>query len=188
MVQAQIKIHYIQPFAVDKNIGRAYNEACTLIPDGDWICITDQDVMFLEPTTKRLISHALEYDKSNGRKGHDLYTCMTNRLAQGWQLYRQTRSNNPDITYHMRVAGMLRREKGLQVEPYPHDVAGFFMLFPKNVWNAVPFEERSITFDTIFADTIRRAGGSVGLMTGVYVFHLYRFGQANPEHRAEHLI
>lgn len=178
-----MNIHYIQPYALDKNIGRAYNEACALIPAGDWICITDQDVLFLEPCTKAHINRTLQLNQ-----GYQLYTCMTNRLAQGWQLHEHMRSDNPDITIHMEVAKRLRHEHGLKVEEYRHDVAGFLMLFPQAVWHYVRFEERTIQFDRIFADKIRKLGGKVGLMKGVYVFHLYRFGQPNPEHRSEHLI
>lgn len=182
-----MQIHYIQPFAVDKNIGRAYNEACERIPSGDWVCITDQDVMFLLPDTKAQIDAIVQRDIKNGQPYH-LYTCVTNRLGEGWQLHNNVRSDNPDVMYHMSVARTRRFNYGMDVVPYTHSVGGFFMLFSVNVWAALLFEERSIYFDTIFTDKIRRLGGKVGLMLGVYVFHLYRFGQPDPEHKSNHLI
>lgn len=177
-------IHYIQPFALDKNIGKAYNEACALIPADDWICITDHDVMFLEPTTKNLIAHNVEKYRDKYR----LFTCMTNRLAIGHQLHNNQRSDDPDIRNHMEIARERRQTIGDLVSPYRHDVAGFFLLFSTKTWAANPFKERSIYFDTIFATSVRRNNGRVGLMEGVYVFHLYRFGQPDPEHKANHLI
>jgi hypothetical protein len=182
-----MQIHYLQPYAVDKNIGKAYNEACALIPSGDWICITDQDVMFLLPDTKAQINAIVQRDIRNGHPYH-LYTCVTNRLGEGWQLHNNERSENPDVKHHMDIARMRKFHYGMDVVPYTKAVGGFFMLFNVNVWAATQFKENSIHFDTLFADSIRGKGGIVGLMLGVYVFHLYRFGQPNPEHKSEHLI
>lgn len=175
-------VHYISPYAVDKNIGRAYNEACALIPAGDWICIIDQDVMFLEPHTKTLIHNI-------AAKGEwDLLGCMTNRLGTPFQLWNGEISDNPDISYHMGVAAMLSKVNRDYVRPQGQTVAGMLMLFPKILWNYVKFTERTPSFDVIFTDQVRRRGGRIGLMTGVYVFHLYRFGQKNPGSQIKHLL
>lgn len=175
-------VHYISPYAVDKNIGRAYNEACALIPDGDWVCITDQDVMFLEPHTKTIIHNI-------AAKGEwDLLGCRTNRLGTPYQLLEGALSENPDVHYHMALARGTRVLNGDFVQEYQHTVAGMLMLFPKKLWNYVKFAEKTPSFDVIFTDQVRRHGGRIGLMMGVYVFHLYRFGQENPGQQIKHLL
>lgn len=180
-----MKVHYIQPFALDKNIGKAYNEACAMIPSSnDWICITDQDVMFLEPHTKALIHEIAATGDC------ELYVAMTNRLKNPHQLHGCKISDDPNIRNHIQIAKERREQCGTQVVEYPHITAGMLMLFPKYVWEVTPFAEGiygDVTFDSHFGDCIRHKRGKVGLMTGVYVFHLYRFGQDNPGERIEHL-
>ena len=48
---------YLLPFDNQKNIGRSHNIHCACVPNpDDWICITDSDVLFLLPDTKKQIS------------------------------------------------------------------------------------------------------------------------------------
>lgn len=180
-----MKIHYIQPYALDKNIGKAYNEACALIPDGDWICITDHDVMFLEPETKTVIYKAVEANK------HDAYVCMTNRLGYTDQLYKGERSDDPDIRNHIEIAKKQRFTWGRLAFDYYGPVAGMFLLFSKKTWEANKFAEGvylDVCYDIHFGECIRNKGGKIGILGGVYVFHLYRFGQQEPQGKVGHLI
>lgn len=177
-------IHYIQPYSLTRNIGEAYNDECARLPKSDWICITDQDTMFLEPHTKALIHHTI-MGKGNS---YQLLGCMTNRLGAGPQLYKGVCSNDPDIRNHIANAAYCRETHGTDVQISTYPIAGMFMLFRKTTWEKHRFTENSIHFDTIFSNDIRRAGGNLGIMLGVYIFHLYRFGKSQPSHSFHHLL
>ena len=110
-------IHYITPYATDGNIGRAYNEACSLVPAGDWICIRDGDTMFATPNWGRHIEQVVQkYGES-----YDLFGAMTNRVGINEQCL-------PDMFYelslrrHHEVARLLEMG-GPRVEAYSGTVA-----------------------------------------------------------------
>lgn len=178
------RVNFIQPFAHDKNIGREYNLACGLVPDGEWICITDQDSMFLRSDAGQ---HVIEMATGAGA-GYDLIGCLTNRIGLHHLCYGGNMSDDPDIAYHIKVAHKLVIDHKHVITPINHVVAGFFMLFPKKTWELHNFKEHSISFDTDFSKAVLKRGGKIGVMQGLYRFHLYRWGQANPKSYNKHLI
>lgn len=179
-----MKIHYLQPFAVDKNIGRAYNEECGLVPNDDWICITDHDSCFLHPDSPKQL-----YDIAENNAGrYSLLCCVTNRLRAPDQLYNRTFSTDTNILNHKAIADKLFATKYAEVSPFPHPAAGLLMLFPKSTWEMVKFKEHRINFDAHFSNEIRQQGGRIGLMEGVYRFHFYRFDKADPFNSINHLL
>lgn len=177
------RINYIQPYATDMNIGREYNIACSRVPDDEWICITDQDVCFLRPGTKRQIEDVVHVwgDK------YSLLGCYTNRVGLLYQCINGEISNNADFDHHTDIAAMCHRLHYNTIEPLNRVIAGFLMLFPKKVWNYVKFAENSIYFDQKFSQDVMAKGGKIGLMKGVYVWHSYRLGQPNPRKYTDHL-
>lgn len=184
-------IHYIQPYAIDKNIGKAYNDEIKLIRHGllgrdlseHWVCITDQDTMYLLPETKATIFDTVKYHKHT----YSLLTCYTNRLNYGYQLHNGVRSDETDMQKHIDIARFRHQQYYTRVQPYPHIVAGMFMLFPLALTPYVQFAENTPYFDEKFTADIRAFGGKVGIMDGVYIFHLYRWGQTNPGEHFDHL-
>src|ERR1044072_5401245 len=178
------KIWYSTPFAVDKNIGRAYNEFCEMVPDGDWICLRDGDTMFLHPHWgKQLQDVVLKHGQD-----YALLGCITNRLRSTRQLYNNAFSTDPDILNHKRIAGELYSARYDSVRNAGHEIAGLLMLFPKSTWKQIKFQENTIHFDSIFSQAVLRSGGQVGLMEGVYCFHYYRFDQPDPANYKQHLL
>lgn len=178
------KIWHSTPFAVDKNIGRAYNEFCEAVPDEDWICLRDGDSMFLHPHWGKqlqdtILKHGQEYA---------LLGCITNRLKSTRQLYGNAFSDDPDILNHKRIADELYSSKYDSVQNAGHEIAGLLMLFPKATWKQTPFAENTIHFDSLFSQAVLRAGGKVGLMEGVYCFHFYRFDKPDPTNYKQHLL
>ena len=176
---SRINIWYLQPYSVCKNIGAEYNRQIERLPSQDWICITDHDMMFLHPESKMQI-----YDVARAGE-YDLYGCLTNRLASIKQAPFVSLFDEPDIRKHIEVAEKLHTEKYGVVEPTSEAVAGMFMLFRKQTWEQVGgFRQNSIIFDRQFSEKIEKKG----LITGLYVFHLYRFGQNDPKHYVKHLL
>ncbi len=176
-------VHHISPAAPDKNLGRAYNEAMSRLPDGDWACITDLDTMFLTPNAIPIIhQHAEMYEDlvlSQGMK-YGCLTCYTNRIhpAAKMQLLSSVVSHDRDIGNHIILAQEVeKRESTITVI---HDnISGFLMLISKSLWNEVKFvegEAKCLGVDTEFSKTLREQGRPIARMNNLYVFHLYRMG------------
>lgn len=180
-----MKIWYANPGRADKNIGKAYNEFCSLVPDEDWICISDQDALWWPELVLKQVADIITGD---GAK-YSLLGAMTNRLAGSYQRPHPEDFENMDIFYHRRVAERLHSENyGNIVNQMNKPIAGLFMVFPKTIWKRIPFIERNIAADTFFCRQIRAIGGKIGIMSGVYVYHWYRANQPNPTRYKKHLL
>lgn len=177
------RIHYLTPYAVDKNIGRAYNEAVEPIPAGDWVCVRDGDTIFLTPDWGRQIADIVARHGNT----YSLIGCVTNRLRSTDQLYGNAFSDNHDMVNHGRIAHELRDTKYSDVRPYRQPVAGLFLLFPRSLWDIVKFKEKSITFDRQFGRDVMARGGRIGIAEGLYLYHWYRGWSVDPLNEVNHL-
>ena len=172
-----MKVHYLQPFAIDKDIPKAYNEACKLIPDEDWICITDYDAMFLFHEQKQLVQKIAE-------SGHaDLYGAMTNRCNLSDCLV-DGMFEEMDMRKHYDKAKELF---AMDLKYTNGIIPGYFMLFSKKTWNKVhgfsTGDLPSFAFDQVFSGKIKRKA----IIKGLYILHLYRIKSQYPQIDFEHL-
>ncbi|MBF0577718.1 hypothetical protein [Dysgonomonas sp. GY617] len=180
----EIRIYYFAPFDSEKNIGRSHNQHCEIVPNSeDWICITDSDVLFLLPDTKKQIHDTII------RHGNDyqVFGCLTNRIASHHQ-----RFGVPDLFYETDIMTHKRNAKIAQdhytmVRETDLNIAGFLMIFQKKTWEKYRFSDNSLRFDSEFTDKVRANGGKLAIMQGVYVFHDYRLGYDNPMFYIDHL-
>lgn len=181
-------IHYLSPFSREKNIGKAYNDAIQIVADSrseeDWIVLVDQDVLFLRPDSKTQIEDILETTE------YDLLGCRTNRLGSKYQivpyLFHET-----DILKHIEHANTRHEALYGEVKFITHDIAAMVMCFRISTWMKLKgFTENSIQFDLLFCHAARANKLRLGIMMGVYVFHLYRLGYPEGEARNnyQHLI
>lgn len=179
------KIHYITPYSLERNFGKAINEECELIPNNDWICVLDGDMLFLTPDWGRIINEVVE------AKGNEfqLFGCLTNRLARPIQRYKGEFSNNHDILHHYVISENILKNGNIQVKDITSTrlVAGMFMLFSKRTWLKHRFEENTHHFDDRFSKSIVKSGGRLGLVESIYAYHFYRGWSDNPTHALEHL-
>ena len=171
-------IFYIQPYALDFRYGMEINKHIECLPDDAWICLTDQDVLFLTPNVGRTISNAIcEHGDDT-----DLFTCQTNRLGNPERCYNNgSMAQDSDILNHIKIARKLEREHGHEcVEVKDRIVAGMFMLFHKSVWDDNKFDDHPIictinnhmsSFDVRWT---RKIKGSMKKILGLYCFHTYR--------------
>lgn len=182
-----MRIHYLTPYSIEKNIGKAYNEACALIPNGDWICLRDGDTMFLTPEWGE---HIYSIAKQAEHDGISLVGCITNRLSTSSKQLEPGMYNIHDIKEHVPIAKRLRQEHGSVITPVNYVVSGMFMLMPKETWAMAPFKENTVHFDSIFSNDIARAGGKLGIAKGLYIYHGYRLfsTQKHPQYDYKHLI
>lgn len=162
-----MKIQYLTPYAVDLNIGKAYNDAIA-DTSAEWICLRDGDTMFLTPDWGRVIDEVI----SNAE--YDLYGCVTNRLGDTTQTVPGM-FNEMDITKHYEKAKEV--ESKYSVTPHSGAVAGCFMLFKRSLWEQIKFAENTPCFDFIFTRDAERLGYKIGLIRHLYIFHGYRIWQ-----------
>lgn len=177
-------IHYLTPGRADKNIGRAYNEACALIPENDWICIRDIDSMFWPELCLKQIEDIV---KAYGRE-YSLFGCVTNRLNSENQRPYPLDFDNLDILFHKKRAEDLAIDNWGKIKPHNKPIAGLFLLFPKRLWNQIKFVEKSIYCDSQFGKDVLKKRHKIALMPGVYVYHFYRADKENPKLYKKHLL
>lgn len=170
------------PFDTGKNLGRAYNEMCSQVPEGDWICLLDHDVMFLTSDAINIMYGYVERYYDAG-----LLTCLTNRIHHSSQqlLLTPQGMDNTDIRYHMNVAER-QKENLYDVYELHQNVSGFLMLFSRDTWKKHPFTEGigCLGVDTAFWQELVENGKKILRMNGLYVFHIYRLshGVNNKSH------
>lgn len=178
-----MKLHWISPYRVDKNIGAAINEAIMNLrycPD-DWICLTDHDVLFLLPDSKAQIERILLSETE-----FDVIGCMTNRIRSREQLVDGIFDLDDRIRQHIKIAETLQSDAVVAAKGV---MAAFMLCFRVSVWEKVGgFTEGVINFDTLFNSACRNAGFKIGLMKGVYVWHSYRIMSKVPLQDFTHLI
>lgn len=177
-----IRVWYSNPYDPGKDIGAAINEFCEAVPgEDDWIVLQDGDIMYLTPDWGKQIYDALVRNGSD----YDLIGCMTNRLGGQHQLVTGM-YDVTDIRKHYEVASKLAAEKYAVVEPIKQGIAGMFMCFRKSTWKKYRMNEGTygtVKFDTEFGKAVLSGGGRIGLMKGLYVFHLYRIWANTHESR-----
>lgn len=177
-----LNIYYSNPYSVQKNIGKAINDFCAIVPnEDDWIVIQDGDILYLTPDWGKRIQDAI---KKDGDK-FGLVSCYTNRLSSGHQLYGGKRSDNHDIRYHYKIANTYNAE-GIEPLKRHQNIAGFFMAFKKSTWRKVGgFRENDIAFDTSFCMAVKSKGYKIGLIRSLYVYHAYRIWNEDGKPQAD---
>lgn len=176
-------IHYLIPYACDGNIGKALNDAIALVPHSqDWVVIRDGDCCFVNSNWGRNIEATL---KNNGGE-YEVFGALTNRIKSPRQQVPGM-FDEMDLRKHVEVGFRLEKEHWGQAVDGGTGVAGFFMAFRKATWEKTPFRERDRAFDTLFCKDVRRNGGRIGIMSGVYLIHIYRLWSHNPTVDTKHL-
>lgn len=176
-----MKIHLMIPYALDKNLGRAYNEAMELIGEDDWGCLIDYDVQLLTPDAVRILYEYAELYPDA------FLTCFTNRIhpCNKDQLYGGVLSNISDIRQHTVIAETLAA-RARNVTSIEHHLSGFLMLLSKKLWKEVKFTEdlKCLGVDTDYFERLKAAEKQLYRMNSLYVFHSYRLmkGIRNKSH------
>lgn len=183
--KSEVNIWYSNPFSIEKNIGKALNDFCELVPDNDWICLQDGDMMYLTPDWGVQISEVV---KTYG-KDYSLFGCVTNRLGRRTQRIKDEIDDNHNILDHYKIAMDLKIANWGKVKALDRkeNIAGMFMLFPKKLWRDVKFRENDIAFDDSFSRDVKRKNHKMAVMTGLYVYHFYRGWSDNPVCDRNHL-
>jgi hypothetical protein len=176
-----MKVHICIPYSIDKNLGKAYNETMSRIPDGDSACFIDYDVQLLTPDAGKIIHHYAKLYPNN------LLTCFTNRVhpTAKMQLLNGELSENTDIKHHIELAE--EQKKYLyEVTEVNHWIAGMLMVLSKEFWtkHRFPVNGQCLGVDSRYSIDLRKRGYKILRMDGLYVFHQYRImnGIENKQH------
>ena len=163
-------IYEFVPFDLDKNIARGINRHCALVPnDNDWIIIRDGDTMYTRSDWQKIVHEVI---KRHGGK-YKLFGAKTNRVNRPHQRIKGM-EHNFDLRQHYKKGQDLFDKHQYDVEVNNLSVSGFFMCFPKYVWNEFKFNEKKPTsFDTLFFQDVKRRYACADIK-GLYIIHLFR--------------
>lgn len=179
-----MKIHYIQPFSINLNIGKGINDAIKQLnaDSQDFIVLLDHDVCFLRPDSKRQLEEILSTTT------YDILGPVTNRLSMQHQLLHNM-FDCTDMREHIKAADACHEANYGQVVPTRDILAAFCLCFRVSTWGKLAgFQENSIQFDSIFCASALNSGMKCGIMTGIYIFHVYRLWSTNPLQEVKHLL
>lgn len=177
-------IHYISPFRSDKNIGKALNDAITQLNanEDDFIVHIDQDALFLRPDSKMQLEQILAETE------YDILGPVTNRLSMPHQVI-EPMFDISDMTEHIKVANYQHDNHYGKVIPTNDILAAFCLCFRVSTWRELGgFTENCIQFDSIFSCDAVNKGYKLGILPGIYVFHLYRMWSDNARYDIKHLV
>lgn len=166
-------IYYFTPFALNKDLGTAYNHYMSLLPhDNDYACFVDADVMWLTDDFGKQISDILKANPDVG-----MFTCLTNRVGNKQQCHNKIISSNPNLNYHREIALSLQKEKYDQVKELKRIISGHVMIIQKKIWFSNKFQPGMLGVDNKISRLLIDKGYKVLLMEGVYVMHYYRLNE-----------
>lgn len=158
-----------------RNLGWAYNNFINLIPnDDDWVCFVDHDTLFTTVNWYSQLENIIEKNPEYG-----LFTCITNRVGQRYQVLNGVDRNNHNISYHREIGKKLLQENYTNVTDLSKPDIGLFsgvlILVKKSTWKQI--EGCPNGFLGVDNEIHRRCinkGIKVGRMDGVYLYHWYR--------------
>lgn len=167
-------IYTMTPFRADKNLGRAYNDCMTLLPEGAWACFLDHDAM---PTTARWnaqLEEAIAFQPEAGA-----FVAMTNRIASPWQRIGDRESN--DIAWHRRFGADRLKIRTLLDISDTKGFGGVMFAVSKTAWrDAGGFADGLGCVDHSLHFGLQRAGRKVWMIEGLFVFHWRHWGEPDP--------
>lgn len=182
-----MKVWFMQPYSTERNLGKAYNEYLSLIPDGDSVCFTDGDSMMLLPNWGHVIQIYAEQNPNA------VLTCYINRiheLATG-QLYKFGGFDSSDVRVCLQQATVLNNINDFNTTSITGSVSGTLLVLPKHIWKKHPFSEVNLYkpgqpnllgVDNEMINRIRANGIQVLRMDSVLIYHQYRLLSGTKQH------
>jgi len=171
-------IHYASPYAIDRNIGAAYNRFLSMLPESDYACLTDGDTLWTTPGYGHQIA-AIVQQNPDCR----LFYATTNRIHPAWQ-HSPTLLVGDDIAQHRTLGARMAQELGASVTEVQKELvpgSGFLILVRKSLWAELG-GFAAVGMLEVDWDFFRRAAGHgerILRMDGVYLYHWYRGGRCS---------
>jgi len=171
------KVFTMMPFALDMNLGRAYNEAMALLPsDDDWNVFLDHDAIWTTREWYRQITEAVARVPNAG-----IITAIASRGWQSWQWTGQ-QPDNHDMAWHRKMGLQRLNTKTLLDVTQASGIAGVVMVISKRAWKKVGgFVDGMYCVDHGMHFALADAGYRIYVHEGLYVYHWRRAnGDAPP--------
>lgn len=160
----------MMPFALDRNLGRAYNEAMALLPEDAWAVFLDHDMMLTTREWYRQIAEAIAFKPDAGT-----FVAVTNRIDAVWQRAQETDRDNHDIGYHTKIGLDRLKVRTLLDITDTKGFGGVCFALSKAAWrDAGGFANGLLCVDHSIHFGLQRAGRRVYLLEGLYVYHRRR--------------
>lgn len=154
------------PFALDLNLGAAYNRTMDDLPDGGWACLLDHDVMFTTSSWYRQLREAAAAEPRGS------FTAVANRMRARWQVAPEVDKRSDDISYHRAVGSDRVKNRDLLDVTDTGGWGGLLMLVSKAAWqDAGGFADGLWCIDHMFHYALRAAGRRLYLIEGLYLYH-----------------
>jgi len=160
----------MMPYASDLNLGRAYNEAMALLPDGAWGILLDHDMMLTTRSWFRQFEEAIAFLPDAGA-----FVAVTNRIDAVWQRAQEANRDNHDIGYHTAIGLERVKRRSLLDITGTKGFGGVCFALSKAAWSdAGGFADGLLCVDHSIHFGLQRAGRRVYLHEGLYVYHRRR--------------
>lgn len=158
------------PWSREKNLGAAYNEAMSRVPEGDWACFRDHDAMTL---TRRWVDQL--YEAIAFKPDAGAFVAVTNRIDAFWQRAAEADPDNHDIGYHVAIAHARLQVRTLLDITDTKGFGGVLFAVSKAAWrDAGGFADGLLCVDHSLHFGLQRVGRRVYLIEGLYAYHLRR--------------
>lgn len=163
-------LHPLMPYALDRNLGAAYNRAMALLPDEDWACFLDHDMMLTTRDWYRQLVEAIAFYPEAGA-----FVAVTNRIDAVWQRAAEADPDNHDIGYHTTI-GLARQQRRTLLDIT--DTKGFggvCFAISKAAWaEAGGFADGLLCVDHSIHFRLRAINRRIYLLESLYVYHRRR--------------
>jgi hypothetical protein len=159
------------PYADDRNLGRAYNEAMGMLPEDGWAVLLDHDAMFTTRDWHRQISAAIL------QRPEGCFTVRTNRIKCPYQQVPGVDPKNHDVAYHRKVGEGLAKDQSLGLRDVTGDrePSGLAFVLSKRAWrDAGGFPDGLHYVDRLMWCALKMVGRKIYLMEDVYLYHWHR--------------
>lgn len=155
------------PFRADKNLGRAYNEAMALLPDGGWALLMDHDMHFTTTQWWHQCQSAIAAEPDG------TFTAVTNNIASKWQrVAPNLLTNHMTPEGHRALGARLIENRNLLDVTDTAGIGGVVILISKWNWRLIGgFADGMFCVDHLMHYALRDLGRRVYLIEGLYVYH-----------------
>ena len=160
----------MMPYALDLNLGRAYNDAMRLLTHDDWAVFLDHDAMHTTRDWFRVIHEAIAFKPDAG-----CFVAVTNRIDAPWQRAEEADRENHDIGYHTKIGlDRLKRRTLLDISN-TKGFGGVCFALSKAAWEqAGGFADGLLCVDHSIHFRLGAAGRHIYLLENLYVYHRRR--------------
>lgn len=183
-----MRIFYFTPYSIDKELGTAYNESCSIVPNSnDYIALMDADTMFLSPNYGRLIHDILVTHGDT----FDLFTCFATRIGNKEQRYNEIIDEDRDLVSLKNKVLECEAAYGNTVTELSRLISGHFLLFKKSLWEEIKFplethRGKILGIDNKWSNNVLKSGRRIARINGLLMVHYYRL--TNGREHKEHLL